>query len=137
MPCGLSGSRDAPDAFFYLDPPYAGADQGHYGGYAQEGFDALLGLLEGIKGKFPLSSYRNKALADCTRRNGRVQNGFAYDARPRPGCTGQSGGLDGQLPGFGQTGQPGQKGRQGAGKSGLRRLATATFTGFEGGLKRG
>jgi DNA adenine methylase len=64
-------SRDVPDAFFYLDPPYAGADQGHYGaGYAREGFDALLGLLEGIQGKFLLSSYLNKALAEFIRRNG-------------------------------------------------------------------
>jgi DNA adenine methylase len=27
-------SRDVPDGFFYLDPPYVGADQGHYDGYA-------------------------------------------------------------------------------------------------------
>jgi len=48
-------SRDAPDAFFYVDPPYVGADQGHYDGYAQEDFDALLRKLEGIRGKFLLS----------------------------------------------------------------------------------
>jgi DNA adenine methylase len=63
-------SRDIEDAFFYLDPPYVGADQGHYDGYTQMDFDALLGLLEGVKGKFLLSSYRNKSLADFTRRNG-------------------------------------------------------------------
>jgi DNA adenine methylase len=37
-------SRDVPDAFFYLDPPYVGADQGHYDGCSQAGFDALLRL---------------------------------------------------------------------------------------------
>jgi DNA adenine methylase len=49
-----------PDAFFYLDPPYVGAAQGHYDGYTQEDFDILLKLLESLKGKFLLSSYRNK-----------------------------------------------------------------------------
>jgi DNA adenine methylase len=62
-------SRDIEDAFFYLDPPYVGADQGHYDGYTQEDFDALLNILERLKGKFLLSSYRNKSLADFTRRN--------------------------------------------------------------------
>ena len=55
-------SRDVPDAFFYCDPPYAGADQGRCGGCAQEDFDSLLNLLTSIKGKFLLSSYRNKSL---------------------------------------------------------------------------
>jgi DNA adenine methylase len=63
-------SRDIEDAFFYLDPPYVGSDQGHYDGYTQEDFDALLGLLEKLQGKFLLSSFRNKALTDCTLRNG-------------------------------------------------------------------
>jgi DNA adenine methylase len=58
------------DAFFYLDPPYVGVDQGHYNGYSQEDFDNLLGLLETIRGKFLLSSFRNKSLEDFTRRNG-------------------------------------------------------------------
>jgi DNA adenine methylase len=58
------------DAFFYLDPPYVGADQGHYDGYSQEDFDNLLGLLETMQGKFLLSSFRNKSLDDFTRRNG-------------------------------------------------------------------
>jgi len=29
---------DAPDAFFYLDPPYVSSDQGHYTGYTLEHF---------------------------------------------------------------------------------------------------
>jgi DNA adenine methylase len=63
-------SRDAQDAFFYCDPPYVGADQGHYDGYMQEDFDNLLKLLESIKGKFLLSSYRNKSLKEFAERNG-------------------------------------------------------------------
>jgi DNA adenine methylase len=63
-------SRDVKDAFFYIDPPYVGADQGHYDGYTQDDFDNLLNLLEGIKGKFLLSSFRNETLKEFTRRNG-------------------------------------------------------------------
>jgi DNA adenine methylase len=59
-------SRDVPDDFFYLDPPYGGTDQGHYDGYTQEDFDLLLKMLETLKGKFLLSSYRNKNLTDCS-----------------------------------------------------------------------
>lgn len=53
---------DAPDTFFYIDPPYVGADQGHYGGYTQEHFDELLEVLSNIKGMFLLSSYPNESL---------------------------------------------------------------------------
>jgi DNA adenine methylase len=63
-------SRDTPEAFFYLDPPYVGYDQGHYDGYTQMDFDALLVLLEGIQGKFLLSSFHNTSLVDFTRKNG-------------------------------------------------------------------
>jgi DNA adenine methylase len=58
-------SRDVPDGFFYLDPPYVGADQGHYDGYTQEDFNLLLEALTNLKGKFLLSSYRNKAQGPC------------------------------------------------------------------------
>ncbi len=62
-------SRDTVESFFYIDPPYVGADQGHYDGYTQEDFDNLLTLLEGIKGKFLLSSFRNPSLKECIKRN--------------------------------------------------------------------
>ena len=45
-------SRNAEDAFFYIDPPYVGAGQGHYDDYTQIDFDALLTLLESIQGLF-------------------------------------------------------------------------------------
>ena len=67
---GIVGSRDTAETFFYLDPPYVGTDQGHYDGYTQEDFDMLLDRLEGIQGKFLLSSYRNASLAEFSRRNG-------------------------------------------------------------------
>jgi DNA adenine methylase len=43
---------------------------GHYDGYTQEDFDALLRLLEGLRGKFLLSSFRNKSLSEYAKRNG-------------------------------------------------------------------
>jgi DNA adenine methylase len=62
-------SRDTPETFFYLDPPYPGTDQGHYDGYTRVDFEALPGVLESIQGKFLLSSFRNAALVECTRKN--------------------------------------------------------------------
>ncbi|MDR0375254.1 MAG: DNA adenine methylase [Treponema sp.] len=63
-------SRDMPDAFFYIDPPYVGSDQGRYDGYSQEDFDSLLKLLETIKGKFLLRSFKNDSLNEFAKRNG-------------------------------------------------------------------
>jgi DNA adenine methylase len=61
--------NDAADSLFYIDPPYVGADQGHYAGYTQTQFDALLQTLAGIKGRFLLSSYRNAELEKYTEKN--------------------------------------------------------------------
>ncbi|MDR2048920.1 MAG: DNA adenine methylase [Treponema sp.] len=65
----IIASRDTEDTFFYLDPPYVGTNQGHYDGYTQDDFDALLTLLEKLNGKFLLSSFRNKSLAEFSERN--------------------------------------------------------------------
>lgn len=61
---------DRPETFFYLDPPYPGTDQGHYDGYTQEDFERLLDVLDGIRGKFLLSSFRNRALKEHADANG-------------------------------------------------------------------
>lgn len=55
-------SRDHKDAFFYCDPPYIGSDCGHYKGYTEADYEALLRLLSVIKGKFLLSSYPSEIL---------------------------------------------------------------------------
>ena len=49
--------RDTPDTFFYLDPPYFGAYQGHYSGFNKQDLDRLIELLSKIKGRFLLSNY--------------------------------------------------------------------------------
>lgn len=66
---------DKEDVFFYIDPPYVGANQGHYGGYEQEHFERLLETLSKIKGKFMLSSYPNEALTKYAQKCGwRIEN---------------------------------------------------------------
>lgn len=62
-------NRDTSDALFYLDPPYVGADMGHYKGYSQEDFDKLLDKLSTIQGKFILSSYPNDSLTTFVQEN--------------------------------------------------------------------
>ena len=53
---------DSKDAFFFIDPPYVGANQGHYGGYTQSHFDCLIEALMVIKGRFMLTTYPNEQL---------------------------------------------------------------------------
>jgi DNA adenine methylase len=62
-------NRDTPDAFFYIDPPYVGADQGHYDGYSQEDFDNLLGLLETMQGKFLQGMFHDQPQSQDQNRN--------------------------------------------------------------------
>lgn len=69
----LIPQRDGSDTFFYLDPPYVGARQGHYKGYTQEDFNQLLEVLTEIKGKFLLSSYPNEQLSKYTEQMGWTQ----------------------------------------------------------------
>ncbi|MFJ1474908.1 DNA adenine methylase [Capnocytophaga cynodegmi] len=60
--CAVIASHDSEKTFIYCDPPYVGANQGHYGGYTQEHFNELLEALSKVKGKFLLSSYQNEEL---------------------------------------------------------------------------
>lgn len=55
---------DSEDAFFYLDPPYVSANQGHYAGYTMDNFRQLLDACVGLKGKFLLSSYPETILME-------------------------------------------------------------------------
>lgn len=48
---------DSPQTFFYCDPPYPKAHQGHYSGYTEQDFEALLDTLKGIKGSAIVSCY--------------------------------------------------------------------------------
>ena len=61
-------SRDTPESFFYIDPPYFNSDMGHYGGYTEKDFVVLLTILSKIKGKFLLSSYPSTILTRFTKK---------------------------------------------------------------------
>ncbi len=61
-------SRDTPESFFYVDPPYFNADMGHYDGYTEKDFVVLLTILSKIKGKFLLSSYSSTILTRFTKK---------------------------------------------------------------------
>ncbi|GET46507.1 DNA methyltransferase [Capnocytophaga felis] len=71
--CAVISSHDSPNSFIYCDPPYVGANQGHYGGYTQEHFNDLLNALSKVKGKFLLSSYQNNELLKCVKEFGWYQ----------------------------------------------------------------
>ena len=63
-------SRDTEQSFFYCDPPYYNSDCGHYDGYSEADFEALLKLLSEIKGKFILSSYPSELLSKYVKQFG-------------------------------------------------------------------
>jgi DNA adenine methylase len=69
---------DMPDTFFYLDPPYPGTYGGHYKGYTLNDFNALLGALRSIKGKFLLSSFATDVLEIETKKNGWERLRFTF-----------------------------------------------------------
>jgi len=48
---------DSPQTLHYLDPPYPGANQGHYDGYTLDDWRALCELLDTIEGSYVLSNY--------------------------------------------------------------------------------
>lgn len=75
-------TNDTPESFFYVDPPYVGAYLGHYDGYTQEGFNALLELLGNIKGKFLLSSYHNEFLTQAVKLHGWYQIEIKVNSNP-------------------------------------------------------
>lgn len=48
---------DSPQTLFYCDPPYPGANQGHYGGYTLEDWQRLCDALDNCQGSYILSNY--------------------------------------------------------------------------------
>lgn len=60
--------RDTEDTFFYLDPPYLGAQMQHYKGFTKEDLDILLTTLGMIKGKFILSHFNNSLIEEAIRK---------------------------------------------------------------------
>jgi len=48
---------DSSHSLIYCDPPYPGANQGHYGGYTTDDWIALCDKLDSIQGSYILSNY--------------------------------------------------------------------------------
>jgi len=61
---------DDKETFHFIDPPYINTEMGHYEGYTETDFKALLNVLETAKGKFLLTSFPSDILKDYTARNG-------------------------------------------------------------------
>lgn len=54
---------DSPQTFFYCDPPYPDADQGHYKGFSVEDMQMLVNTLDKCQGSFILSNYDQPSIA--------------------------------------------------------------------------
>lgn len=83
------GNCDSPDTFHFIDPPYYNADMGHYDGYSEEDFKALLELLQTVKGNFLLTTYPSDLLAEYSAKNGwrTIENKMHLSASNRAGKT--------------------------------------------------
>jgi DNA adenine methylase len=67
-------TRNVEDAFHYLDPPYVGADQGHYIGYTEQDLMMLLiWCADHCKGKFMISHFNHPLIDDMIEHNGWVK----------------------------------------------------------------
>jgi DNA adenine methylase len=67
---------DTEKTFFYFDPPYPRADQGHYAGYTMEDFLVLVDKCSEIQGKFMISSYPYPELTEIVEKEGWYQIEF-------------------------------------------------------------
>jgi len=54
--------HDSIDTFHFIDPPYFNSNMGHYSGYTDADFKALLDLLGLVEGKFLLTCYPSDIL---------------------------------------------------------------------------
>ena len=48
---------DSPQTVHYVDPPYPGTEQGHYGGYTLDDYQVLCDALDACQGSYVLSNY--------------------------------------------------------------------------------
>ncbi len=88
--CKVIASRDATDAFHYVDPPYFNSCQSFYSGYTETDFENLLKTLSRVKGKFLLSSYPSEILEDHTKKNGWHSREFNKPLFAKKGVAGKS-----------------------------------------------
>jgi len=87
--CKVIESRDANDAFHYVDPPYIDSNQAHYGGYNVLDYKRLLDTLSNVKGKFLLSSYPSDILDKYVNENSWHTKTFTKTLSASKGVTGK------------------------------------------------
>jgi len=87
--CKVINSRDADDAFHYVDPPYIDVHQGHYEGYTRDDYINLLKTLAEVKGKFLLSSYPSDLLDLYTKEFGWYTKSFEKPLSASKGKVGE------------------------------------------------
>lgn len=75
----IQESRNVAKAFHYIDPPYAGADQGHYAGYTWEQYEQQLDwMATKCKGKFMLSNYNSDLLEGYIKKYGWIKREITH-----------------------------------------------------------
>jgi len=52
------------DTVYYLDPPYVGANQGHYSGYTEQDLNNLIECVKNTKGYYIISHYPHEAFPE-------------------------------------------------------------------------
>ncbi len=62
--------HDSINTFHFIDPPYFNSNMGHYSGYTDNDFRALLDLLGIVQGKFLLTCYPSEILDEYAQRFG-------------------------------------------------------------------
>lgn len=87
--CTVIKSRDAIDAFHYVDPPYFNSNMGHYSDYSKEDYVRLLETLSDVKGKFLLSSYPSDILNEYIKKHGWYSKTFSKTLTASKGIAGQ------------------------------------------------
>lgn len=64
---------DSPQTLFYCDPPYPGANQGHYKGYTLDDWQALCDALDSCAGSYVLSNYPQEIEPKTAQRRVEIQ----------------------------------------------------------------
>jgi DNA adenine methylase len=77
------------ETFHYIDPPYFNSCQSFYSGYSEAHFEQLLITLEGVEGKFLLSSYPSEILTKYIEKNGWHTKTFSKTLSASKGIAGE------------------------------------------------
>ena len=77
---------DSPQTLHYIDPPYPGADQGHYSGYTIEDYMQLCDCLDTIHGSYILSNYPQSIEPKSAQKKVEIQATSSASAKGKVGA---------------------------------------------------